>query len=164
MDYKNFTTGFNKTAVFTAQTYGTKTSVEIDHSDLSLDEVMDAFQTLLNGMGYHADGFKQWVIERAAEYQEEENEKWNDVIASMGQDDTRYENLRHNTDDKFEDWKNETPDENEFDDYGARIVTDSSFEWEDTPEDDDLFEGIEPNEALKKAVKQFSKELKKKNK
>jgi hypothetical protein len=137
MDYKNFTTGFNKTAVFTAQTYGTKTSVEIDHSDLSLDEVMDAFQTLLNGMGYHADGFKQWVIERAAEYQEEENEKWNDVIASMGQDDTRYENLRHNTDDKFEDYQN---------------IDDDDLGWP------------EPNEELKKAVKQFSKELKKKNK
>ena len=65
-----------KPAIFSAQTYGTKTTVEIDHSDLSLDEVMDAFQTLLDGMGYHHDGFKQWVLERAAEYQEEEDEKW----------------------------------------------------------------------------------------
>ena len=102
MGYENFTTGFNKTAIFSAQTYGTKTTVEIDHSDLSLDEVMDAFQTLLDGMGYHHDGFKQWVLERAAEYQEEENEKWNDAIASMEQDDERYENLRHSADDDLE--------------------------------------------------------------
>jgi len=78
MDYKNLTTEWNKTAIFTAQTYGTKTTVEIDHSDLSLDEVMDAFQTLINGMGYNSDTFKQWVLETAAEYQEEEDEKWND--------------------------------------------------------------------------------------
>ena len=74
MDYENFKTGFNKAAIFTAQTYGTKTTVEVDHSDLSLDEVMDAFQTLLIGMGYHHDSFKSWVIERAEEYIETDAE------------------------------------------------------------------------------------------
>jgi len=70
----NFTTGFNKPSIFTAQTYGTKTTVEVDHSDLSLDEVMDAFQTLLIGMGYHHNSFKSWVIERADEYNENDAE------------------------------------------------------------------------------------------
>lgn len=99
-----------KPAIFTAQSYGTKTTVEIDHSDLSLDEVMDAFQTLLVGMGYHHDTFKQWVLERAAEYQEEDghaeiehtNSHWNYVKAAMEQDEEGYENLRHSTD---EDWE-----------------------------------------------------------
>ena len=75
MDYENFKTGFNKAAIFTAQTYGTKTSVEVDHSDLSLDEVMDAFQTLIIGMGYHENSFKKWVIERAEEYNETDAEE-----------------------------------------------------------------------------------------
>jgi len=66
----NFTADFKKPAIFTAQTYGTKTTVEVDHSDLSLDEVMDAFQTLLIGMGYHTDALKSWVIDRADEYRE----------------------------------------------------------------------------------------------
>ena len=70
----NFTTGFNKPSIFTAQTYGTKTTVEVDHSDLSLDEVMDAFQTLIIGMGYHENSFKSWVIERAQEYNETDAE------------------------------------------------------------------------------------------
>ena len=70
----NFTTDFKKPAIFTAQTYGTKTTVEVDHSDLSLDEVMDAFQTLLIGMGYHTDSFKNWVIDRAQEYNETDAE------------------------------------------------------------------------------------------
>jgi hypothetical protein len=70
----NFTTGFNKPSIFTAQTYGTKTTVEVDHSDLSLDEVMDAFQTLIIGMGYHENSFKNWVIERANEYNETDAE------------------------------------------------------------------------------------------
>jgi hypothetical protein len=70
----NFTTDFKKQAIFTAQTYGTKTTVEVDHSDLSLDEVMDAFQTLIIGMGYHESSFKNWVIERANEYNETDAE------------------------------------------------------------------------------------------
>ena len=70
----NFTTDFKKQAIFTAQSYGTKTTVEVDHSDLSLDEVMDAFQTLIIGMGYHENSFKSWVIERAEEYIETDAE------------------------------------------------------------------------------------------
>jgi hypothetical protein len=58
----------NKPSKFTAETYGTKIKVKIDHSDLSLDEVMDTFQTLIIGMGYHENSFKNWVIERAEEY------------------------------------------------------------------------------------------------
>jgi hypothetical protein len=64
----------NKPSKFIAETYGTKIKVKIDHSDLSLDEVMDAFQTLIIGMGYHENSFKKWVIERAEEYIETDAE------------------------------------------------------------------------------------------
>ena len=74
MDYENFRQGFNKPTKFTAENYGTKISVEIDHSDLDIDEVMDAFQTLIIGMGYHQDSFKRWVIDRANEYNETDAE------------------------------------------------------------------------------------------
>ncbi len=66
----NFTTNMNKASKFTAETYGTKITVEVDHSDLSLDEVMDVFQTLIIGMGYHENSFKNWVTERAVEQNE----------------------------------------------------------------------------------------------
>lgn len=59
-------------AIFTAQTYGTKTTVEIDHSDLDLDDVMNAFQTLIVGMGYSNDALKHWVLDKAEEYREDE--------------------------------------------------------------------------------------------
>jgi len=64
----------NKPTIITAQQYGTKISVEVDHSDLSLDEVMDAFQTLIIGLGYHENSFKNWVIDRANEYNETDAE------------------------------------------------------------------------------------------
>jgi len=88
----NFTTGFNKPSIFTAQTYGTKTTVEVDHSDLSLDEVMDVFETLIIGMGYHADSLKNWIIDKADEHRE-----------------TDTENLKE----KLEEWKFED-DDNDF--------------------------------------------------
>jgi len=69
-----FKTGHDKASKFTAEQYGTKVSVEVDHSDMSLDEVMDVFQTLLIGMGYHENSFKNWVIERANEYNETDAE------------------------------------------------------------------------------------------
>ena len=67
-------TDFMKPTIITAQQYGTKISVEIDHSDLNLDEVMDAFQTLIIGLGYHENSFKNWVIDRAQEYNETDAE------------------------------------------------------------------------------------------
>jgi hypothetical protein len=212
----------NKPSKFIAETYGTKIKVKIDHSDLSLDEVMDAFQTLIIGMGYHENSFKNWVIERANEYNEtdaedlkEKLEAWKfedddivlrhrylkdsegyesldelendffgsydaeaekrmDIIGQNGNDGLHYRATKEDEDEfsnedyegQFEDWKNETPDENEFDDYGQRIENDRvGFEWGDEPEDEDLFEGDEwkPNQKLVEANDRYKKEVKKMN-
>ena len=77
----------NKPSKFTAETYGTKIKVKIDHSDLSLDEVMDAFQTLIIGMGYHENSFKNWVIERAQEYNETDAEDLKEKLEAWKFDD-----------------------------------------------------------------------------
>jgi hypothetical protein len=82
-------------AVLSAKMYGTKVSVEYDHSDIDLDEVMDAFQTLLTGLGYHPDGFKNWVIERADEYKEQDNQsedfnEWDVTLEDGLEDDGDY--------------------------------------------------------------------------
>jgi hypothetical protein len=197
MNYQNFKTGHDKASKFTAEQYGTKVSVEVDHSDMDLDEVMDAFQTLIIGMGYHENSFKNWVIDRADEYRETDAEELKEKLDAW--------KFEEDYTGQFEDWKNETPtieddeetsnkrmdiigqngneglhyrateeDESEFDDYGARIVTDSSFEWDDEAENDvDLFEGDtwfandnlkEANEKYKKALKTLSAKQKKKSK
>jgi hypothetical protein len=149
----NFTTGFNKPTLITAQQYGTKVSVEIDHSDTELDELMDAFQTLITGLGYHDLAWKSWIVDRAAEYHEQDTE---DLKAKLNEwkfeeDGTvdvvfhRKVNLtekqidealaQHNAhEDGFE------VDESEYDDYGQLI---------------------EPNKALKLAAKKYKKETKK---
>jgi hypothetical protein len=67
-------TDFIKPTIITAQQYGTKVSVEIDHSDTDLDELMDAFQTLIVGLGYSDTSLKSWVLDRADEYRETDTE------------------------------------------------------------------------------------------
>ncbi len=65
---------FKKPTIITAQQYGTKVSVELDHSDTDIDELFDVFQTLVVGLGYHESAWKQWIVDRADEYKEEEIE------------------------------------------------------------------------------------------
>jgi hypothetical protein len=204
----NFTAEFKKQATFTAQTYGTKTTVEVDHSDLSLDEVMDVFQTLIIGMGYHQNSFKNWVIDRANEYNEtdaedlkEKLEAWkfeddnivlrhqyenreeleNDFFGSYDESEKRMDIIGQNGNEGLH-YRATDEDEAEFDDYGKRIEKGAvSFEWGDepeedydgqfddwkneTPEDDNLFEGDEwkSNENLKAANKRYKAEVKKMN-
>ena len=120
MNYSNFKTDWNKPSKFIAEHYGTKVTVEYDHSDLSFDEVMDAFETLVIGMGYHKDAWKEWILERADEYREEDMEQEVKEPYTY-QDFKRDEELvrsviksKLNTEDyegQFEDWENETVSE-----------------------------------------------------
>lgn len=162
MNYSNFKTDWNKPSKFIAEHYGTKITVEYDHSDLNFDEVMDAFETLVVGMGYHKDTWKEWILDRADEYREEDaEEKINEPYTyEQFKKDEEFANLRHGYEDReeledeffgkldsedyegqFEDWKNETPDEFEDADGG--------------------FQSPPPNEQLKKAKKEYDKSVKK---
>ena len=238
----NFTTDFKKQAIFTAQSYGTKTTVEVDHSDLSLDEVMDAFQTLIIGMGYHENSFKNWVTERAVEYNEtdaedlkEKLEAWKfedddndirhrylkdsegfesnidaveemrkyaeeemakeaerrmDIIGQNGNEGLHYDNDEDDiivgasdeegidwdctkydgegnlweTDEDTERYLATDEDEDEFSNDGG-FDGNPHFEWDDEPEDDNLFEGDEwkPNQRLVEANARYKSEVKQMN-
>jgi len=197
MNYENFKQGFNKPTIITAQQYGTKVSVEIDHSDTSIDELFDAFQTICIGLGYHENSFKNWITQRAEEYIEtdaedlkEKLEAWkfeddnndvrhrynkdsegfeldeleNDFFGPYDIDEKRMDIIGQNGNEGLH-YRATQEDEDEFDDYGARIVTDSSFEWGDEPEDDNLFEGEEwePNQKLVEANERYKSEVKKMN-
>lgn len=153
MNYENFKTGFNKAAIFTAQTYGTKTTVEVDHSDLSLDEVMDAFQTLIIGMGYHENSFKNWVIERANEYNETDAEDLKEKLEAWKFEDDdivlrhRYLKDSEGHEDysgQFKDWAGETPIEDDEDTSNKRMDIigqngNEGLHYRATQEDEDEF-------------------------
>jgi len=185
MNYENFKTGHDKASKFTAENYGTKISVEIDHSDLSLDEVMDAFQTLIIGMGYHENSFKNWVIDRADEYREtdvedlkEKLEAWkfesneeleNDFFGPYDSDEKRMDIIGQNGNeglhyDNENSYRATQEDEDEFS-FDGGFGGKPHFEWGDEPEEDteDLFEGDDwkPNQKLVEANERYKSEVKK---
>ena len=85
-----YSSNTNKPSKFTGEMHGTKVVVEHESSGISLDETMDAFNTILTGLGYHPDAIKEWIVERAEEYKTEnaqsENNEW-DVTLEDGLED-----------------------------------------------------------------------------
>jgi len=153
MSYKNIT-DFIKPTIITAQQYGTKVSVEIDHSDTDLDELMDAFQTLVTGLGYHDLAWKSWIVDRAAEYHEQDTE---DLKAKLNEwkfeEDDTVDVVFHRKVNLTEKQIDEAIAEHNAHEDGFDID-------EDEFSNDGGFDG-KPNKALKLAAKQYKKETKK---
>ena len=135
---------FLKPTIITGQQYGTKVSVEIDHSDTDIDELMDAFHTLVIGMGYSESSWKQAIMDMSDEFRDEEFDKnysfdfpesyIDEALVEHNQiedADTEYGDLYHSTD-NFEDYQNKNEDD----------------------------EFPQPNEALKKAAEKYKKSVK----
>ncbi len=122
MGYENFKTGFNKPTIITAQQYGTKVSVELDHSDTDIDELFDAFQTLVVGLGYHESAWKNWIVERADEYKEEAAEEaMYQPSAELRRAAEEYVNMLSEKDiDEALAEHNADEEADEFDDYGSK--------------------------------------------
>ena len=152
MSYKSIT-DFVKPTIITAQQYGTKVSVEIDHSDTDLDELMDAFQTLVTGLGYHDLAWKSWIVDRAAEYHEQDTE---DLKAKLNEwkfeEDDTVDVVFH---------RNVKLTEKQIDEALAQHnAHEDGFEIDES-EYDVNGQLIEPNKALKLAAKRYKKETKK---
>jgi hypothetical protein len=146
MSYKSIT-DFIKPTIITAQQYGTKVSVEIDHSDTDIDELFDAFQTLVVGLGYHESAWKSWILDRADEYRETDAEDLKKKLTEW-QDDEVTDVVFHN-DVKFTD--------EEIDKALAQHNAHEEGFDVDESEYDDYGQLIEPNEALKAAAKKYKK-------
>ena len=105
MDYTNFKTGFNKPTSFTVKHYDKTITIEIDHSDIDLNEVMEVFEALTIAMGFSKDSFRDWVKEAGADFTEEDEEELYQPNQALREAAERFHNLRHNTD-NFEDYQN----------------------------------------------------------
>ena len=129
---------FIKPTIITAQQYGTKVSVEIDHSDTDIDEMMDAFHTLVIGLGYSETSWKDWIIERAYEYKEEDIQ--NAVDRGLYEPSPE---LRRAAE--------------EYVNMLSEKDIDEAIAEHNADEEDD--EWPEPNEALKEAAKKYKANL-----
>jgi hypothetical protein len=97
----------NPPAKFTATMYGKTVTIELDHSDFDLSELMEIFKGLTIASGF-------------------EMSSWNDVIKSLSADihDTETEDLKE----KLNEWKDEA-DDNEWKDLRHNTTNDGLDEW-----------------------------------
>ena len=54
---------FTKPTILTLQQYGTKVTIELDHSDTDIRELFDAFKSALIGQGYLMDTIEEYIKE-----------------------------------------------------------------------------------------------------
>ena len=172
MNYEKFNKDWNKPTIITAQQYGVKVSVELDHSDTDIDELFDAFQTLVVGLGYHESAWKGWIMERAAEYEEEENDKLEDetiyhdkvkqsvkdAIARYTKDSEGYEDQEKLEDEFFGKYDYEA--EKRMDIIGQNGNDGLHYGIDDEDEFDDYGQRIPPNQVLIDAKKQYDEQIK----
>ena len=139
---------FVKPTIITAQQYGTKVSVELNHSDTDIDELMDAFHTLVVGLGYHDSAWKEWIVDRADEYKEEAAEE---VMYEPSPE------LRKAAEAYVKVLEEQQMDKELISDFDCTLNDGLD---EDEFSDDGGFDG-EPNEALKLAARKYKKTKKK---
>lgn len=167
MNYENFKQGFDKPTIITAQQFGTKVSVELDHSDTNIDELFDAFETICIGLGYHADSWKSWIMDRADEYREEEFDKNYsfEFPESYTADDFKRDEVKQSIKDGLDRYRATKEDEDEFSNDGG-FDGKPHFDWHDEDdlvwgsEEEDEQQWPEPNDELKKAAEQHKKSMK----
>lgn len=80
---KNLSKMLNPT-ILSAQHYDRKITVEIDHSDTDLSEVMEAVETLIIGMGFSKDALKHWVLDMYDVYRDEDDANVEPVYDGAG--------------------------------------------------------------------------------
>ena len=80
---KNLSKMLNPT-ILSAQHYDRKITVEIDHSDTDLSEVMKAVETLIIGMGFSKDALKHWVLDMYDVYRDEDGANVEPVYDGAG--------------------------------------------------------------------------------
>jgi len=68
------TEDFNKPATFTAGMYDKKVTIEVDHSDLDIYELLEVFHKLTLASGFIDDSWRDAIKELGELYTEEDND------------------------------------------------------------------------------------------
>ena len=80
------TIDFNSPTILTAKQYGKTVTIELDHSDTSIGEVMDGFITILNGLGYLPSTINDYFKDKSREIYDEEHQFMNDRMSETAEE------------------------------------------------------------------------------
>ena len=149
-----YSTAPNPPAKFTASMYGKTVTIELDHSDFDLTELMDVFKGLTIASGFEINSWNNVIKALSAEIHDTEREDLKEKLNEWkDEDEDEFKDLRHNTDTKegLDEWKAKngfrswTADSegHEFIEWGDEMIEeeiDEELVWgnedEDTNEDD----------------------------
>lgn len=85
---------FSQPTILKGTQYGTTVTIELDHSDTSIDEVMDGMLTIVKGLGYLDTTVNDWIKQKVKDIYDDEHTIVKDAFA-----EDWFDTLRHNTDD-----------------------------------------------------------------
>lgn len=71
----------NRPTILSCNQFDMKVSVEMDHSDVTLNEMFSMFETLITGLGYLSTSFDNIILEKAERIRDE-RESYNKVYDS----------------------------------------------------------------------------------
>lgn len=130
------TNDFKNGSKFTGECYGTRVTIELDHSDLSIDELFDAFKGIALGLGFSESGWNDYIRETGYDLQ---------LDAEESEINLSHSNEHWNDEDATFEWDS---------DYFTMTRKDANVFAES------ILNPQPPNEALKEAAQKFNDELK----
>ncbi len=160
---------FAQPTILSGKQYGTTITIELDHSDTSIDEVMDGFLTIAKGLGYLDSTINEWIKDKAKDVYDDEHtivknafaEDWFDRLKTTDWDEERIDIIGQNgnegthyglaTDEDMEECE---LNEKQLKDYKGVYVEKPQFDW-----DDEDLDWPQPNDKLKEAAQKYSEEF-----
>ena len=132
-----YSTAPNPPAKFTASMYGKTVTIELDHSDFDLTELLDVFKGLAIASGFENESWNMVIKQLSADIHDNETEDLREKLNEWkDEDEDEFKDLRHNTDTKagLDEWKAR----NGFGSWPADSEGHEFIEWGD--EDDEMIE------------------------
>ncbi len=126
----------NPPAKFTASMYGKTVTIELDHSDFDLSELMEIFKGLTIASGFEMSSWNDVIKQLSADIHDNEREDLKEKLEEWKFDDEdTYTDLRHSTPkDRLDEWKAK----NGFGSWTADSEGHEFKEWGD--EDDEMID------------------------
>ena len=104
-----YSTAPNPSSKFTASMYGKQVTIELDHSDFDLTELLDVFKGLTIASGFEINSWNNVIKALSAEIHDTETEDLREKLNEWKneEDEDEFKDLRHNTDTKagLDEWK-----------------------------------------------------------
>ena len=101
-----YSTAPNPPAKFTASMYGKQVTIELDHSDFDLSELLEIFKGLTIASGFEMNSWNNVIKDLSAEIHDTEREDLKEKLNEWKNDDDVYTDLRHSTPkDRLDEWK-----------------------------------------------------------